>query len=155
MASPAITVFLVFSLSALPYSYQLPIIYGGRYCRVGNTSTGPEAPVSPSENVMIFCEVDNRDDAPHNILKWMIASHKVFLVNLNGGDGVDPDQPEFVSKVISFNNSEKTTNASLSFPLTPDLEGAIVRCFDNVGTEANCTLRFSLPGNSLCGMILY
>ena len=118
--------------------YPLVLLSGGPNCDDGSNTVQHAVPGTP---VSVSCSVDNPNGAA-NLLTWTIPSYGVSVANFNGANGADADQPEFMSTVTSFNNTEGTTTATLSFTAVSALDGAVVNCGDaNVpSTTSSCTL---------------
>ena len=111
---------------------------GGQYCR---TDIGDGTHAEPGTNITINCVVDTSGSGiPTNLLIWTIPLEDVTIVHPNGAPASDPDDPEFVSTINSFNNTLLTTNATLTFQATSDLDQAVVNCEDVLSMNSNCTL---------------
>ena len=119
--------------------YPSVLLSSGPYCDDGSNSVQHAV---PGTTVNVSCSVDNPNNTL-NVLSWTIPSHDVSEANVNGVNGADadqPDQPDFVSTVISSNNTEGTTTATLSFTAVSALDGAVVNCADVTSTTSSCTL---------------
>ena len=115
------------------------VISGGPYCSLGQGSNY----AVPGTIVTVNCSVDNPDNLL-NLLQWTIASYGVQIAHVNDNSNDverDSDQQEFVSTVISSDNTAKTTTALLQFPAVSALDEAVVRCIDVTNNIANCTLQ--------------
>ena len=114
------------------------VLDGGEYCR---TDIGDGTHARPGTNITINCVVDTfGSNISTNLLIWTIPSEGVSITHFNGELGSDPDDPEFVSTINSFNNTLLTTNATLTFQATSDLDQAVVNCEDVLAMNSNCTL---------------
>ena len=114
------------------------VLDGGQYCR---TDIGDGTHAEPGTVISINCAVDtSRSGIPTNLLSWSIPSEGISITHTNGASGSDPDDPEFISTINSFNNSLLTTNATLTFRATSDLDQAVVNCRDVFSTNSDCTL---------------
>ena len=110
---------------------------GGQYCR---TDIGDGTHAEPGTNISINCVVDTfGSNIPTNLLIWTIPPN-VSITHTDGAPGSDPEDPEFVSCVNSFNNSLLTTNATLTFQTTSNLDQSVVNCGDVLGMNSDCTL---------------
>ena len=116
------------------------VISGGPYC----TPSGQGSDYAvPGTIITVNCSVDNPDNLL-NILQWTIPSDSVEIAHVNDNPNDverDSDQQEFVSTVISSDNTAKTTTASLQFPAVSDLDEAVLRCRDVLGNIASCILQ--------------
>ena len=124
---------LIYILFLVPVvSCTTVTLLGGQYC---STDGGGDTHADPGDIVSINCAVDNPNNLL-NVLVWTISS--VQFANLNGENATDG---EFVSTVNSFDNSLRTTNATLTFPAVSDLDEAVVLC-SGILTDfrSNCTL---------------
>ena len=116
------------------------IISGGSFCTPSGQGSNYAV---PGTIITVNCSVDNPDNSV-NVLAWSIPSYGVEIIHVNNNpnDVVrDNDQPQFVSTVISSNNTAKTTTASLQFPGVSALDEAVVRCSDVQNNLANCKLQ--------------
>ena len=90
--------------------------------------------------ISINCVIDNPDNLI-NSLTWSISSFGVSVTNTNGNNADDVDQDDFESTVNDFNNTLSTTNATLTFPASSDLDEAVVECSGaQADTKSECTL---------------
>ena len=114
------------------------LLSGGPYCNDGSNTVQHAV---PGTTVSVSCSVDNPTPGL-NILNWTIPSYGVSVTNINtnGANATDADQPDFVSTVTSFDNTEGTTSATLSFTAVSALDGAVVNCGDVTSTTSSCTL---------------
>ena len=112
------------------------LLSGGTYCDDGSNTVQHAV---PGTTVSVSCSVDNPNGGL-NVLAWTIQSYGVSVTNVDGNNADDADQPDFVSTVTSFNNSEGTTNATLTFTAVSALDGAVVNCRDVPSTISSCTL---------------
>ena len=114
------------------------LLSGGPYCNDGSNTVQHAV---PGTTVSVSCSVDNPTPGL-NILNWTIPSYGVSVTNINtnGANATDADQPDFVSTVTSFDNTEGTTSATLSFTAVSALDGAVVNCADVTSTISSCTL---------------
>ena len=113
------------------------VLDGGQYCR---TDIGDGIHAKHGADITINCVVDTSGSGvPTNLLTWTIPPD-VSITHVNGASGSDPDDPEFVSTVNSADNSMLTTNATLTFQATSDLDQAVVNCQDVLLMNSNCTL---------------
>ena len=115
--------------------YPSVLLSGGPNCDDGSNTVQHAV---PDTTVSVSCSVDNPNGL--NILAWTIPSYGVSVSNVNGVNGADIDQPDFVSTVTSFNNTQDTTTATLSFTAVSALDGAVVNCGDVTNTISSCTL---------------
>ena len=93
--------------------------------------------------ITINCEVNNPNGGL-NLLSWSIPTQNIDL------DHVDDEQGEFdsdnvngvnfISTVISADNTEEITNASLTFLASSFLDEAVVICTNINNIMNNCTL---------------
>ena len=116
--------------------YPSVLLSGGPNCDDGSNTVQHAV---PGTTVSVSCSVDNPDGGL-NILSWTFSSYGVSVTNVNGVNAADIDQPDFVSTVTSFNNTEDTTSATLSFTAVSALDGAVVNCRDVTTTISSCTL---------------
>ena len=123
-------------------------LLGGQYC---STDEGDGTHADPGDIISINCAVDNPDNLL-NSLVWSISSFGVSVTNTNGNDDSDEDQPEFVSTVNSFDPTQRTTNATLTFPAVSDLDEAVVECR---GVQASITSECTLFIESKCNYCHY
>ena len=112
------------------------ILSGGPNCDDGSNTVQHAV---PGATVSVSCSVDNPDGGL-NALSWVITSYGVSLTNTDGDNETDTDQPDFVSTVTSFDNTESTTIATLSFPAVSAHNGAVVTCRDVTLAISSCTL---------------
>ena len=93
--------------------------------------------------ITINCEVDNPNGGL-NILTWSIPSQNVDIDHLNDVQGDttsnDVNGVNFLSTVISSDNTEEITNASLTFLASSFLDEAVVICTNTENIMNNCTL---------------
>ena len=75
-----------------------------------------------------------------NVLKWSIPSHNISITNMNGEDSSDVSRNNFVSTVSNYDDESCITNASLTFPMTTDLDESVVVCMNAVDMSSNCIL---------------
>ncbi len=116
--------------------YPSVLLSGGPYCNDANNTVQHAV---PGTTVSVSCSVDNPNGG-QNILIWTIPFYNVSVANINGTNDADADQPDFVSTVTSFDNTEGTTSATLSFTAVSALDGAVVNCGDVTSTTSSCTL---------------
>ena len=109
------------------------LLSSGPYCDDGSNTVQHAV---PGATVSVSCSVDNPDGGL-NVLSWTIPSFGVSVTNL---DGTNAGQTNFVSTVTSFDNTEGTTNATLTFTAVSALDGAVVNCRDITSTISSCTL---------------
>ena len=116
------------------------ILFCGQYCR---TDIGDGTHADPDDMITINCEVDNPNGGP-NILTWTIPTQNVDIDHVNDMEGdTDSDSANginFLSTVISSNNMEEITNASLTFLASSFLDEAVVICTNAENIMNNCTL---------------
>ena len=112
------------------------LLSGGPNCDDGSNTVQHAV---PGTTVSVSCSVDNPNNLL-NVLSWTIPYYGVSVTNTDGVNAADVDQPDFMSTVTSFNNTEGTTNATLSFPAVSALDGAVVNCADVTETTSSCTL---------------
>ena len=119
--------------------YSSVLLSGGLYCTDSGLTNTIHA--VPGTTISITCAVDNTDGGL-NLLIWTIPSIGVQVANVNGIIGADPSvQPEFISTINSANNTDATTNATLSFTAVSELDGAVVNCrADDASVTESCTL---------------
>ena len=93
--------------------------------------------------ITINCEVDNPNDGL-NVLIWSNPSETLDIDHVNDGPGDttsdDVNGVNFVSTVISSDNTEEITNASLTFVASSFLDKAVVICTNAENIMNNCTL---------------
>ena len=109
---------------------------GGPNCDDGSNTVQHAV---PGTTVSVSCSVDNPTPGL-NVLSWTIQSYGVSVANVNGANADDSDQPNFISIVTSFNNTEGTTTATMSFTAVSALDGAVVNCGDVILATRSCTL---------------
>ena len=94
--------------------------------------------------ITINCEVDDPNDVIFNVLSWSIPTQNIDIVHLNDMEGdTESDNANgvnFLSTVISSDNTEKITNASLIFAASSFLDEAVVICTNINNIMNNCTL---------------
>ena len=112
------------------------ILSGGPYCDDGSNTVQHAV---PGTTISVSCSVDNPTPGL-NLLFWTIPSYGVSVTNLNGDNSNNDNQPDFASNVTSFDNTEDTTSATLSFTAVSALDGAVVNCGDVTETTSNCIL---------------
>ncbi len=117
--------------------YSSILLSDGPYCTDSGLTNTIHA--VPDTTISITCATDNPDGSV-NVLRWTIPSFGVSVSNTDGDDDDDTDQPEFISTVNSANNTDATTNATLTFPAVSGLDGAVVNCRDGLSTIESCTL---------------
>ena len=118
--------------------YSSVLLSDGLYCTDSGLTNTIHA--VPGTTISITCTVDNPDGG-NNFLIWTIPSFGVSVANFNGASADDGDQPEFISTVNSADNTDATTNATLSFPAVSELDGAVVNCrADDASVTESCTL---------------
>ena len=116
------------------------IISGGSFCTPSGQGSNYAV---PGTIITLNCSVDNPDNLA-NLLDWTIPSYGIDITHVNDNSNDverDNDQQEFVSTVISSDNTAKTTTASLQFPAVSALDEAVVRCSDVQNNIANCKLQ--------------
>ena len=114
------------------------LLSSGPYCTAnGDINTAVHA--VPGTTISITCYVDNPDDIT-NLLSWSIPSFGVSVVNVNGMNGADADQPDFQSTVNSANPSDRTTNATLTFTAVSVLDEDVLNCADITTVTSSCTI---------------
>ena len=132
------TMISIYFCLVIPFvSSSTVTLSGGQYCStdgggddahvVLRSLRETSAHAVPGDIISINCVVDNPDYVI-NALIWSISSYGVLIANVNGDNAVDVDldKPEFVSNC--FDNTLRTTNATLTFPATLDLDGSVVEC---------------------------
>ena len=116
-------------------------MFGGQYCR---TDIGDGTHADPGDMITINCEVDNPNGGGVNLLTWTIPSQNVDIDHANDEEGVTGDDNvngvNFESTVISSDNVEEITNASLTFLASSFLDEAVVICTNAENIMNNCTL---------------
>ena len=116
------------------------ILFGGQYCR---TDIGDGTHSDPGDMITINCEVDNPNGGL-NVLIWSIPTQTIDIVHVNDVQGdttsVDVNGVNFVSTVISSDDTEGITNASLTFLASSFLDEAVVICTNAENIMNNCTL---------------
>ena len=140
-----------FSVSSALCSVTL---LGRQYCR---TDIGDGTHADPGDMITINCEVDNPNDVVFNILIWSIPSQTLDIDHLNDEQGDtesdDVNGVNFISAVISSDDTEKITNASLTFLASSFLDEAVVICTNAENIMNNCTL-FIKSKYEACWIIL-